>query len=443
MNRKILYSAVGGTDPISNFRDGSLLHICRKYKPDKVVILISAEMCNHHHNDNRYLYCIEKLGELLNHHFEVEVIEKPTLNNVHDIDTVYPIIKENISNITAKMDESDVLYVNITSGSPAMKYTQQFLAAIGKYEIVPVSVYTPAKKKNPHLEDIDKYDVEEMWEINDDNVPEKYEDRCKETKSIILLSDFYKITLSEFVRNYNYSAALTLIESMPHLCTDNLKEMLEGANARLQLNLNKAVVALSKHNFVFPHNDDKRIIFEYALSLGIKLKKNEIADFVRAVTPLVGDLYIRTLQGICKENLDHYTTNDNGHIRWSESKLAGTQLDNILQSKYTNGFKYGTVSNVHLREILSALKPDEKALKYIKALKCIKNIGKFEEEIRNKTAHTMVSMTSDKVKSQTGFTPEEIYTYIKKLMEFNNISVKEWDSYDKMNTLILNEINNS
>ena len=52
-------------------------------------------------------------------------------------------------------------------------------------------------------------------------------------------------------------------------------------------------------------------------------------------------------------------------------------------------------------------------------------------------------MTSDKVKSQTGFTPEEIYTYIKKLMEFNNISVKEWDSYDKMNTLILNEINNS
>lgn len=437
MNKKILYSAVGGTDPISNFRDGSLLHICRKYKPDKVVILVSAEMCNHHHNDNRYLYCIEKLGELLNHHFEVEVIEQPTLRKVNDIDTVYPIIKENISNITAEMDESDILYVNIASGTPAMKYTQQFLSAINKYKIVPVSVSTPAKKINPHIEDIDNYNVEEMWEINEDNDPDKYEDRCSETKSMIMLSDFYKITLKEFVSNYNYSAALTLIESMPHLCTDNLKEVLEGANARLQRNLSKAVVALSKHNFVFPYNDDKRIIFEYALSLGIKLKKNEIADFVRAVTPLVGDLYIRTLQGRCNINLDDYTTNDNGHIKWSESKLAGTQLDDILQSKYTNGFKYGTVSNVHLREILSVLVQDEKALKYIK------NIGKFEEDIRNKTAHTMVSMTSDKVKSQTGFTPEEIYTYIKKLMEFNYISVKEWNSYDKMNTLILNEIDNS
>lgn len=436
MNQKILYSAVGGTDPISNFRDGSLLHICRKYKPNKVVILLSAEMCDHHHKDNRYLYCIEKLGELLNHHFEVEVIEKPTLRKVNDIDTVYPIIKENISNITAKMDGSDTLYVNIASGTPTMKYTLQFLAAIDKYRIVPISVSTPAKKINPHIEDLYNYNVEEMWEINEDNDPTLYEDRCNETKSMIMLSDFYKITLSEFVRNYNYSAALTLIESMPHLCTDNLKEMLEGANARLQRNLSRAIVTLSKHNFVFPHNDDRRVVFEYALSLGIKLKKNEIADFVRAVTPLAGDLYIRTLQKSCNINLDNYTTNDNGHIKWSESKLAGTQLDNILQSMYNNNFKYGTVFNVHLRELLNVFVKDVKALKHID------NIGKFEENIRNKTAHTMVSMTSDKVKSQTGFTPEEIYTNIKKLMEFNHISTKEWDSYDKMNTMILNEINN-
>lgn len=436
MNKKILYSAVGGTDPISNFRDGSLLHICRKYKPNKVAILISAEMCEHHHKDNRYLYCIEKLGELLNHHFEVEVIEKPTLRKVNDIDTVYPIIKENISNITADMDESDILYVNIASGSPAMKYTQQFLAAIGKYKIVPVSVSTPAKMINPHIEDINNYNVEEMWEINDDNNPDKFEDRCNETKSMIMLSDFYKITLSEFVRSYNYSAALTLIRYMPHLCSNNLKEMLEGANARLQLNVNKAIENLSKHNFVFPYDDDKKNVFEYALSLGIKLKKNEIADFVRAVTPLITDLYLRTLKVSCNINIDDYTTNNNGHIRWSDSKLKNKQLDDILQNKYNHNFNYGTVYNVHLREILNVLVQD------VNARKCINNIGKFEENARNKTAHTMISMTSSQVQTETGFTPEEIYGYIKKLMEFNNISVKEWDSYDKMNTIILKEINN-
>ena len=55
MNKKILYSAVGMTDPISNFRDGSLLHICRIYKPDRVYILMSREVIKHHNEDNRYI----------------------------------------------------------------------------------------------------------------------------------------------------------------------------------------------------------------------------------------------------------------------------------------------------------------------------------------------------------------------------------------------------
>lgn len=46
MNRTIIFSPVGGTDPISssNLRDGSLLHICRWYKPDKVYLYMSKEI---------------------------------------------------------------------------------------------------------------------------------------------------------------------------------------------------------------------------------------------------------------------------------------------------------------------------------------------------------------------------------------------------------------
>ena len=43
MNKVILFSPVGGTDPISetNLQDGSLLHICRFYHPDKVILYMS------------------------------------------------------------------------------------------------------------------------------------------------------------------------------------------------------------------------------------------------------------------------------------------------------------------------------------------------------------------------------------------------------------------
>lgn len=46
MNRKILFTPVGGTDPISstNCYDGAILHICRHYKPDKVIMYMSKEM---------------------------------------------------------------------------------------------------------------------------------------------------------------------------------------------------------------------------------------------------------------------------------------------------------------------------------------------------------------------------------------------------------------
>ena len=43
--KKILFSPIGGTDPISNFRDGAMLHICRIYKPDIVYLYLSKEMC--------------------------------------------------------------------------------------------------------------------------------------------------------------------------------------------------------------------------------------------------------------------------------------------------------------------------------------------------------------------------------------------------------------
>ena len=64
MRKKVLFSPVGGTDPISmnNMRDGSLLHICRYCKPDVVYLYISAEMLKFHKADNRYLYCLDKIA---------------------------------------------------------------------------------------------------------------------------------------------------------------------------------------------------------------------------------------------------------------------------------------------------------------------------------------------------------------------------------------------
>ena len=42
--KRILFSCVGSTDPVRGLRDGSMLHIMRHYRPDKVVLYLSAEI---------------------------------------------------------------------------------------------------------------------------------------------------------------------------------------------------------------------------------------------------------------------------------------------------------------------------------------------------------------------------------------------------------------
>ena len=64
MNQTILFTPVGGTDPISlnNYHDGSILHICRFYKPDKVILYMSKEMLDFQEKD-----VLSWLAELMKH----------------------------------------------------------------------------------------------------------------------------------------------------------------------------------------------------------------------------------------------------------------------------------------------------------------------------------------------------------------------------------------
>ena len=120
---KYFFSAIGGNDPVSSATeyDGSMLHICRHYLPDEVYLYLSQEMVMRQRKDDRYRYCIDKLGALLNHRFEVTCIENVMQNEVQEYDFYYEAFEPFLKKITNKMDKADVLYVNIASGTPAMK----------------------------------------------------------------------------------------------------------------------------------------------------------------------------------------------------------------------------------------------------------------------------------------------------------------------------------
>jgi len=72
--KRILFSPVGSTDPIAHQRDGALLHIIRKYRPDKAYLFFSKEIYGYEQKDNRYSYCLNKLLQEIGEDIEIELV---------------------------------------------------------------------------------------------------------------------------------------------------------------------------------------------------------------------------------------------------------------------------------------------------------------------------------------------------------------------------------
>lgn len=141
----ILFSPVGSTDPITNFHDGSLLHICRKYKPEKVYLYLSKEMLAFHEQDDRYCRCLNWLQEKEGFHCDIEIIARPDLVDVQYFDYFYDEFEQEVKKIYQEYPEATILF-NVSSGTPAMKSALQFLAATSENMYVPVQVSTPQKE---------------------------------------------------------------------------------------------------------------------------------------------------------------------------------------------------------------------------------------------------------------------------------------------------------
>jgi CRISPR type III-A/MTUBE-associated protein Csm6 len=437
MGKKILFSPVGGTDPIKYLHDGSMIHICRVYKPDVVYLYLSKEMAENHRADNRYVYSIEKLGELLNHNFEIRIIERNELTNVHQYDVFYKDFRTIIIDIEKGMNKDDQLILNMASGTPAMKSALLVLATLAEYRFLPVQVSTPQGRINSELEDRDNYDAEANWELDEDN-NENFNNRCTEIKCFNLMSLLKRDIIKKHIEAYDYTAALSVADEIRDDISDNAYILLEIATERVKLNRNKINKLNKDISFdLFPIKDgDKQKIFEYALVLQMKLKKEEYADFVRGITPIVVDLLEMILEKQCNIKVTDYCTINNKTkiMSWNKTKLENAGLMELLDKQYADkgGFKIGPVYSNSLA-VLIHCKCTDKVL-----LQKVDEISQTESTVRNIAAHEIVSVTDEWFKEKTGKSANDIFANLRFLMARAGINATEdqWNSYEMMNNEI-------
>lgn len=434
---KILFSPLGKTDPISNQRDGSMLHICRIYKPDKVYLYMSKEILQDHESDNRYVFCLEKLGELLDHNFEIEIIKRPELVYVHKLDDFYEEFKRCLQEIE-KENEGEILF-NVSSGTPAMKMGLQVLASLYPERYTAIQVETPAKAANKEHEDTDHYDVKLQWECNLDN-QETFIDRSSRSKTDTLFLNIQKENIKRLIREYDYSAALMLAENMEGALSGKAVLYLKAAERRNLLDISGAQKLLGKETqdiLQIAVGEEKDII-EYLINLNIKLRKRQYADYIRAITPVVLDIllvYMRKKQGVSEEKFCVRSRKGIWYLNINKMEKSAPDILAILKRKYPM-LKENPLSSDYVSEIILAKEED------LKVISSIEKIREVEREIRNYAAHEIVAITEESILRDASIRPEEIVELLKFLSIRAGIKIRkeDWKSYDRMNENIIHAI---
>ncbi|MBQ6583040.1 MAG: hypothetical protein IJH77_04345 [Mogibacterium sp.] len=429
---KILFSPIGITDPIAGQRDGAMLHIIRNYRPDKVYLYLSAEICEYEDRDHRYSYCLERMREHLGYDFETVWIRKETLKNVH----IFDFFLEEFRNILTEIhNEEDDFLVNVSSGTPAMKSALQILATLFDKPLVPIQVSTPAESSNDHKDSKTDYEVEIQWECDLDNV-EGYTNRCMVSPVLNMSVEIKKNIIRNHIHAYDYVAALRVASPIADFLNGDVLHLLKAGAARLKLDRSAGKIASDAASYdMFPvKGSDKIAIFEYIMVMDIKLRKEEYADFLRSISPVFFALMEKIIKDSPQINIDDYTfvieSVQNTKIRkWDSSKLASSTL---LQSAGINYDRDTVVASRDYVRLINCMSVSTAVKDLVNAIRTV------EERIRNTAAHSITYITSTVIQNQTGQTPEQILKKLRNLSGQVGIPLNETNlrTYEQLNERI-------
>lgn len=447
MNDKeyILFSPIGGHDPIGNFSDGPMLRICRVYKPKKVYLFFSKEMWEHRNQDDRYNYCLDRLCDELNITIERKEIFDDTLTEVHLFDEFQHPFTKILSDIHSENPNSDLI-VNISSGTPAMKSCLLFLSKMLPFEITAIQVATPQKKQNPGEIDPTKLDIKDAWQYNMDadievNAGDNYQlTRCREERYTNTLAQITKESICRHIDNYDYDAAIRETEQISEFISKKAMDLIKAASQRIKINPSDILSLLNpeeKKSVVPIQQGDKIALFEYLLWLDIKIRRNDISDFVRGITPALYHLSLIYLKDKCGIDLKHYADSKGKLWRKSfENDEKGAELLYKLDLNYQPEFKDGSYINSDICIYLISEYAED-----IDVISPFTELREFETKIRNPIAHDIVKIDVEWMKKLTNNEPKVIWNQFKYTAEKTlKIATPDWKCYDRMNDLIKNEI---
>lgn len=441
---KILFSPIGMTDPVhhKNLEEGSLLQICRKIEPDKIFLFYSKEVLALHHLDNRYILALEEVYQSLNKNLDVEIVERPDLVEVQIFDYFYKEFRIILDEIHRSFPKEE-LYVNISSGTPAMKNALFFLSAVSAYKILPIQVDTPVKQSNT---DVVHYELDGYLEmIREFNRNKNDTNRAHSVEIENVNYEIKKEVLIHHLNKFDYSAAVDIADSIKEFLPGKTFHLIQAAFYRSNLDLKRMErqLEMAKDGFYMYKKNNMEVV-EYLLYLDVLLKKHLWMEFMRGITPALFNLFRLILEVENEIDLSEYTKVGKGHVEyWDADKLGADQTGKEIRAVLDNAYDFGFETNQFVKsDHLTKLIQDERFCKNTTPVEVVEKLRKIERDVRNKVSHQIVSIDDKKLKEETGYAGNEIFDLMKTLVASTNITLdnNHWDSYRLMNEKIIRSL---
>ena len=401
---KILYSPVGDTDPIRNFRDGGVLHIVRHYQIDMAVLFLSAEMAE---KENMYQFYSKPI-KYTAPDCQISFI-KTDITDAHHMESLTRLADEFIE-LRKKYPNAE-FYLNLSSGTPQMKTIMAFLANDFP-DVTAVQVDTPMKGSNRSNHAVqNKDDIDTIVELNEDN-DALAENRCHETSLDTIRRYGIRQQIMSLIKSYEYGGALAIYKQNKRLFTEDTGKFLQEANERKQFIFRneadqQAFHALGK---TMGLSAEKCKLNEFLMLLELYEETGQLTDFVIKLNVFMyelGKFYLFNNLNLKKEWIFDDAKNQNIIKRVKLQEYYPSILA-VLDKKF-GYFRDCSLSFSNIIGILSGVSyADAKLLKIFEDLKHL-------IPIRNDAAHTITIVRKDTLKARKPFlTSKEIVEHAKK-----------------------------
>ena len=385
---RVLISAVGDTDPFRNFHDGALIHIARKYRPEKVILIFSEHTAKKQGNIEKALFSIAP-------DYKPEVKTHDSIisdNEVHIFDVMFQRFSDILQEYYTKEDE---FILNLSSATPQIKSALFVINRLNGINVKAVQVSSPEHASNENIGHDNDENIDELIEVNEDNkvnfIDRTIEDNAEKFNQALL-----KKTARDFIEKFDYKAALDILDKLSDF--QNLKDVREEIRDIVECLSKQDVPQGIRHK---KFNEEEQKILSAYLTIELQRERGNVSEsFIRI------------------KNLTEFILED--YIEKRNPGLIDDYCESI-QKYYLSLFDYS------------------KLLKATREFKLRKTIAPIIEmnSSRNTVAHSLSPLDSDAVK-QLGIAMKTLKTLVREQYHF---SQSDFNFYQDLNKKLLTKLN--